>query len=416
MANGGATTNSSTSTSTSTSSGVDAAGGTDSAGAGGTTASSSTGALEPCTHECLAQCEAWGGSEQPGVCDVTQVCCQGATVPEDDPLAHLKPSAEQVGLLLAQRFAEQPLTFSSIADLPPDGYKVACEWYGALAVAGLTDNQELLESLVSKFDPLEPDFVQAMLDGEPHVDRYIFGIVPLEIYLQTGDESYRSLGTEVADEQQVTDQARGAIDDMFMMTALQLEAHRATRAATYIDFMAATMLQYLGAQRGNGLFFHNMTEAPVYWGRGNGWFAAGMAEVMRDPPADAEVYQTIETGYTSMMAGLAPLQSDNGLWYQVLDLPDDPNNWEESSGTAMFTYAMIAGVKRGILDADTYVPIIEAAWDSLQGKMSPQGEVSEICTGTWYHDTPQGYMALDRLVGDGHGQAPVLWAAAELLR
>ena len=344
------------------------------------------------------------------------MCCQGATVPEDDPLAHLKPSAERIGLLLANRFAQQPLAFSSIADLPPDGYKVACEWYGALSVASLTDSQELLDALVSKFDPFKTDFVQEMLDGEAHVDRYIFGIVPLEIYLQTGDESYLPLGTETADEQQRTDQTRGAIDDMFMMKALQLEAYRATAAPVYIDFMAATMSEYLGAQQDNGLFFHNENEARVYWGRGNGWFAAGMAEIMRDLSSDPESYRTIHGGYDRMMDGLLTVQSDGGLWYQVLDRQADTSNWEESSGSAMFTYAMIAGVKRGILDADTYVPVIDAAWAGLEDKISMQGDISDICVGTWYNATAEEYMALDRLSGDGHGQAPVLWAAAELLR
>jgi len=100
----------------------------------------------------------------------------------------------------------------------------------------------------------------------------------------------------------------------------------------------------------------------------------------------------------------------------VLDMPDDPSNWEESSGSAMFTYAMIAGVRRGVLDANTYVPVIEAAWQGLQSKIDAQGNVSDICEGTWYQASPQAYMALTGLDGDGHGQAPVLWAAAELLR
>lgn len=422
---GGIATDGSTSTSTSTGTGTTASTSTSTTGAvdatGGvsgsaTTSTSTTGSTEPCVHECWAECIAWGGVEQPGACDGAQICCQGAIVPEANPLAHLKPSAEQVGLLLANRFRAQPLAFSSVADLPGDGYKVACEWYGALGVASLTGDQELLDALIAKFDPLKTDFVNAMLGGEAHVDRYIFGIVPLEIYLQTDDESYLSLGTETADAQQVTDQARGAIDDMFMMTALQLEAYRATGAPKYVDFMAATMVQYLSAQQENGLFFHNVDEAPVYWGRGNGWFAAGMAEIMRDPPDDPEQYQIIEAGYGRMMEGLLPAQSDNGLWYQVLNMRDDASNWEESSGSAMFTYAMIAGVRRGVLDAATYVPVIEAAWAGLQSKISPQGDVNDICIGTWYQDTAQNYMALDRLVGDGHGQAPVLWAAAELLR
>ncbi len=387
------------------------AGGSD-LSAGGAGAGGAVG--EPCADECLDQCLEWGGTERDGSCEGARVCCEGATVPAVNPLAHLVSSAEEVGLLLAERFNRQALAFNSVANLPGDGYKTACEWYGALAVANLTGRQDLLNSLVTKFDPLKANFVNAMTGGEAHVDRYIFGMVPLEIYLQTGDESYLSLGTEVADRQQVTNQTRDAIDDMFMMTGLQLEAYRATGDDKYIEFMAQTMVDYLGAQQSNGLFYHNVTQAPVHWGRGNGWFAAGMAEIMRD--LEPGSYPAIEEGYERMMEGLLAYQGVNGLWYQVLDMPEHASNWEESSGSAMFTYAMVAGVRRGVLDAETYVPVIEAAWAGLQSKISGQGDVRDICVGTWYKNNAQEYMALTRLTGDGHGQAPVLWIAAELLR
>jgi unsaturated rhamnogalacturonyl hydrolase len=399
------------------SAGADTSGGVGgTAGAGGTAAGAGGSAVGACTHQCVDRCLEWGGMEQAGTCEGAQVCCSGATPPEPNPLSHLAPSAEEVGLLLANRFLSRALSFSSVANLPGDGYKTACEWYGALSVAKLTDSQELLDALVTKFAPFKTDFVDAMLGGEAHVDRYIFGIVPLEIYLQTGDESYLPLGTETADDQQVTNQTRDAIDDMFMMTGLQLQAYRATNDAKYIGFMAETMVDYLGAQQSNGLFFHNETQARVHWGRGNGWFAAGMAEIMRDLPEDSPHYQTILSGYTRMMEGLLPYQSDNGLWYQVLDMPNDPSNWEESSGSAMFAYAMVAGVRRGVLPAETFVPVIEATWAGLRSRISAQGDVSGICVGTWYKANAQEYMALARLMGDGHGQAPVLWAAAELLR
>lgn len=332
------------------------------------------------------------------------------------PLAHLIPSAEKVGLKLAQRFNEQQLSYTSVANLPGDGYKSACEWYGSIAIAKLTDNKALLNSLVKKFEPFRDDFISAMKGGEAHVDRYIFGIVPLEIYLQTQNESYLELGTATADHQQNTGQTRNAIDDMFMMTGLQLQAYRATGDSQYLDFMAATMIDYLRFQQPNGLFYHNIEQARTYWSRGNGWFAAGMAEMMRDLPQDHPHYAAIEQGYINMMNGLLPFQLENGLWSQVINLPNDPKNWAESSGTAMFTYAMIAGVKRGILDADIYVPVIERAWQGLQNQIDENGNVRDICIGTWYKDSPQEYMELTRLTGDGHGQAPILWIVAELLR
>jgi rhamnogalacturonyl hydrolase YesR len=332
-------------------------------------------------------------------------------------LDHLIPSAQSVGQLLANRFNNQSLSFSSVAHLPGDGYKAACEWYGSLGFSvSSAGSHSLLNSLVSKFDSLKDDFVSAMIGGDAHVDRYVFGIVPFEIYLHTRDESYLSLGTAAADNQQDTNQTRGAIDDMFMMTSLQLQAYRATKDTKYLDFMADTMVDYLQFQQANGLFFHNLNQARVYWGRGNGWFAAGMAEMIRDLPQSHQHYQTIVDSYQKMMSGLLSYQSDNGLWHQVINMTDDPSNWEESSSTAMFTYAMIVGVKQGVLDSSTYVPVIEQAWQGLQSKINSQGDVRDICVGTWYHSTPQEYMALTRLTGDGHGQAPILWITAALLR
>jgi unsaturated rhamnogalacturonyl hydrolase len=404
------------------SSGGNPSGGSPSAGTGGATASAGQAGAGTCAYACVDQCMA-PATQQTGSCPGSQVCCQAAAA---NPLAHLADDAKEVGLKLAERFGKQTLAYSSVANLPGDGYKNACEWYGALGVAKLTSNQDLLNTLVKKFDPLKTNFVSAMTGGEAHVDRYIYGMVPLEIYLQTSDESYLALGIDVASTQQTTNQTRGAIDDMFMMTGLQVQAYRAMKkskgagadADKFINFMAKTMVDYLKppAQKDNGLFFHNEQQAKVHWGRGNGWFAAGMAEIMKDLPKSAAEYPTIEAGYKKMMDGLLKLQGKNGLWYQVLDMPDNASNWEETSGSAMFTFAMIAGVRSGVLDAATYVPAIDKAWAGIKTKINAQGDVSGICAGTWYKASAQEYMALTKLTGDGHGQAPVLWAAAELLR
>jgi len=395
-----------------------------SAGSGNQAAGAAGATNAACSFKCVDQCTEAGGTKKDGTCSGAQICCDGATMTVVNPLAQLAPSAKEVGLLLANRFAKQTVSFKSVKDLPGDGYKVACEWYGALGVAKATNSQDLLNTLVTKFDPLKGDFVTAMLGGEAHVDRYIFGIVPLEINLQTAQASYLPLGTQVADKQG-KDQVRNAIDDMFMMPILQVEAYRAVKAAPdggadkaakYLDFMAPIMVDYLKAQKQNGLFFHNDAQAPVHWGRGNGWFAAGMAEMLKDLPKTSAQYATIEAGYKKMMDGLLKVQGKDGLWYQVLDMPNDSKNWVESSGSAMFTYAMISGVRRGLLDAATYVPAIEAAWAGLRKKINAQGDVSDICIGTYFHPTAAEYTSLTKLTGDGHGQAPVLWAAAELLR
>ena len=52
----------------------------------------------------------------------------------------------------------------------------------------------------------------------------------------------------------------------------------------YLDRDAKEMVAYLDKlQQPNGLFYH-APDVPFFWGRGDGWFAAGMAEMLRDLP------------------------------------------------------------------------------------------------------------------------------------
>ncbi len=44
-------------------------------------------------------------------------------------------------------------------------------------------------------------------------------------------------------------------------------------------------------------------------------------------------------------------QDPDGMWHQLID---EPASYKETSGTAMFTYAMLVGVKHGWLDKKTY--------------------------------------------------------------
>lgn len=62
-----------------------------------------------------------------------------------------------------------------------------------------------------------------------------------------------------------------------MITIVQTHAYKVTKDRKYIDRAAKEMVMYLDElQRPNGLFYH-APDVPFYWGRGNGWMAAGMS-------------------------------------------------------------------------------------------------------------------------------------------
>jgi unsaturated rhamnogalacturonyl hydrolase len=198
-----------------------------------------------------------------------------------------------------------------------------------------------------------------------------------------------------------------------MITALQVQAYRATNDRKYLDRSAVTMAAYLDRlQKPNGLFFH-APDSPFYWSRGNGWVAAGMTELLRSLPKDHPNRERIMRGYTSMMAALLAYQRSDGLWLQLIDHPEA---WPETSGTAMFAFAMVTGVKNGWLDEKSYGPAARKAWLGLQGYVDQDANVQNVCEGTGKGRTVEYYLNRRRNTGDFHGQAPILWTASALMR
>ncbi len=81
----------------------------------------------------------------------------------------------------------------------------------------------------------------------------------------------------------------------------------------------------------------------------------------------------------------------------------------------MFAYAMTVGVNRGWLDRDSCRPAVEKAWKALCAHVDQKGNVREICVGSGQVDDIEFYLNRPRILGDFHGQAPLLWLIAERL-
>jgi len=325
----------------------------------------------------------------------------------------------EVGKLVAERFIPTP--HMEIPNLGPKAlhYSHVATWTGALQFARVTQDDDLAARLATRFEPfLAPDAPR--VPRGDHVDADVFGALPLELYMQTHRYQYRVMGLAFADGQWdlpdvdgFTHQTRWWIDDMYMITALQLQAYRATGDVKYRDRAAREMVAYLDKlQQPNGLFFH-APDVQFFWGRGDGWVAVGMTEMLRDLPAKHPQRKAILSAYRKMMATLLLHQANSGMWHQLIDHPE---SWEESSATAMFTYAFVTGVKNGWLEEDIYGPAARKAWIALVGFLTPEGDLREVCVGTGKKNDLQYYLDRPRSVGDGHGQAPMLWSATALLR
>ena len=342
-------------------------------------------------------------------------------------------SPEEIGKRIAVKFLNTSNSQYGITHprTPPTQitYPDVCAWLGGMWFSEVTENKELFRRFENRFTPLF-DAEKNLQPIPNHVDNNVFGSVPLELYIRTKQQKYLKLGLKYADSQWTVPenakpeekawadqgyswQTRIWIDDMFMITAVQAQAYRATGDKKYIDRAAREMVLYLETiQLKNGLFYHS-PEAHFSWGRGNGWMAVGITEILRILPKDNPDRERIKTGYREMMAALLKYQEPDGMWRQIID---DPEAWKETSGTAMFTYAMITGVKNGWLDKKAYGTAARKGWLALVSYINQDDELTDVCEGTNIQNDRNHYMQRERIVGDLHGQAPVLWCATALLR
>lgn len=335
-------------------------------------------------------------------------------------------------------------------------YPDVCAWLGAFWYAEASGNDDLFNRLVAKFDQfltvddknIEPN--KSLVTKIPRtennaVDYNIFGAVPLHIYAElkrrgkpeTEIAKYLELGLPYADQQwELPDdqylknlpngrnyhargysyQTRLWIDDMFMITALQSQAYLATGDEKYIERAAREMMLYLDELPGANSVFYHAPSAKFFWGRGNGWMAVGMPEMLRMLPARAEYdsyRDRILAKYKAMMATLSAYQYESGMWGQLINY-NTADMWEETSGSAMFTYAMVLGVKNGWLDAAVYGPVARKGWLGLQKYILSNYEITNVCTGTGAGTSYEYYRDRAKNIGDMHGQAALLWCAYAL--
>lgn len=164
-----------------------------------------------------------------------------------------------------------------------------------------------------------------------------------------------------------------------------------------------------------------------FWLRAEGWFACALvdtAEVM-DEQLYYE-YRTLQTMLRELLDALAPWQDASGMFYQVIDHPEDPRNYLETSGTALIAYAALKGARLGYLPP-RYGDLGARAMEGILKKRlitNPDGTpgLTGICLvaglgGPQHRDGSLSYYFSEPVVSnDAKGTAPFLLAYTELER
>lgn len=150
----------------------------------------------------------------------------------------------------------------------------------------------------------------------------------------------------------------------------------------------------------------------VPWCRGNGWAMLSLSELLMYMPKEHPERKAILDIYRDFAEGLLNYQGENGMWHQIMD---EPETFEESSGTGMFIVAMARGVKNGWLSRDI-VPKLWKAWNRLSEIcIDDDGNVLGICIGAGTYAERENYRRMGACMNDDHGVGIILLAGVEML-
>jgi unsaturated rhamnogalacturonyl hydrolase len=324
---------------------------------------------------------------------------------------------------ITDRQARPPLEIArmlaaSYPAAPMMSYIPALSWSGALKVSALTADPQYRDRAVEQMQPFLSGAKPAI--AEPHLLTSLAGHQAFFDLAAAGrDAEAEETARKAADfilgrtPDEIVRFATSWTDDMFMATAVLARAAKLTGEAKYADAVAQLLTTYAERlQRDDRLFIHAVS-APHAWGRGNGFAAFGLMDALTHLPDSWPARRRVLDSFRRLMSGLRRHQAADGAWHQVVD---EPGTYREFTVTAMTVAAMARGVRLGWLDR-SYREVVDKGWRAVQARVSPSGELVDVCTGTGAgpNATREYYRNRPALFGrDDRGGAMALTAAIEV--
>lgn len=160
-----------------------------------------------------------------------------------------------------------------------------------------------------------------------------------------------------------------------------------------------------------GLYRQAWQESPnsfaqsAFWARGVGWYTTAAIDTYNLLPSDHESLGRLADRLRITANALLQYQDRTGFWHNVVDDPEEPL---ETSGTLMFAYTFIAGIRLGVLDEDRFWEPAVRAIEACLKIVDDEGCVRRTAVVPGGPDAPLGVTL--------HGQGFYLLATNEYLK
>ena len=131
----------------------------------------------------------------------------------------------------------------------------------------------------------------------------------------------------------------------------------------------------------SGLLFHGYDESkvavwanpttgacPNVWDRAVGWYVMALLDTLDYFPKSHSGYNKLLSYYKTLADALVKsFDTTKNGWWLVMNAPypGKKGNYIESSGTAMFTYGLLKGVRLGYISGSRYTDVAYKAYDQM---------------------------------------------------
>lgn len=196
------------------------------------------------------------------------------------------------------------------------------------------------------------------------------------------------------------------------------------------DVRQAQLMEQVTRDPRTGLFYHAWSEnrlvnwadketglSPEFWGRSIGWVPVALLDELDFIPAEnTEARAELARIATSLLTALLPFQdAETGMWYQVVDKADRPENWPETSCTCLYVAGLMKAVRLGLM-GKSVLPAAIRGYESVINRLEydDQGvRIGGVCVGTGVGDY-QHYINRPTSVNDLHGVGAYLIMCIEV--
>ncbi|TCC99327.1 glycoside hydrolase family 88 protein [Pedobacter hiemivivus] len=233
-----------------------------------------------------------------------------------------------------------------------------------------------------------------------NIDNVKNGTVLLDLYKVTGQQKYFKAATTLWEQLQKHPRTKEGgfwhkkiypnqmwLDGLYMGQPFYAEyAALINNKAAFDDIANQFIFMEKNARDAKtGLLYHGWDESkverwadpktglsPHIWARAMGWYAMALVDALDNFPKDHPQRKELINILNRLAVAIKSVQNNKtGVWYDILDRPNDKGNYFESSASAMFVYAIAKGVRMQYLP-QSYFAVADKGYKGMQQEFVEQ--------------------------------------------